>query len=320
MGRIESRLEHPEGYALSGSGADTRVAFFTGTSTLSSAAGLTWDGTNLVATRFVFAASGVSVNSPSFFFSGDGNTGGYWVQADRWMLTAGGGDILQIDSAGVSSIQAFYLANGLEATPSMAFGSDANTGVWRSASDEFAISTGGVLRAYFYNSGLAMHTNSALLIQGGDLSIPGLCINGDPNTGFGSGGADTARIVCGGSAVLDFTSSSVKFGHYHIEPSEYDAGNSSTAITLDWTNGSAQRVTMTGNCTFGAFTNGVAGGTYVLRALTGAGGFTGAFNANVKWAGGAAPTFTATASRVDLFTFYYDGSVWYGSYQQNYTP
>lgn len=111
----------------------------------------------------------------------------------------------------------------------------------------------------------------------------------------------------------------VTFGNYHLEPSEVDDGNSSTADTIDWSAGSAHKSTLTGNCTY-TFSNPVTGGAYVLRVLTGAGSFTVTWPAAVKWAGGVAPTITTTASRMDLFNFYYDGTNYYGSYVQNYTP
>jgi hypothetical protein len=40
----------------------------------------------------------------------------------------------------------------------------------------------------------------------------------------------------------------------------------------------------------------------------------------VKFAGGTAPTITATAGKMDILTFVSDGTNWYGSISQNYTP
>lgn len=109
------------------------------------------------------------------------------------------------------------------------------------------------------------------------------------------------------------------FGNYHMEPSEVDAGNSGAADTIDWSACAAQKSTLTDNVTY-TFSNPVTGGTYVLRVLTGAGSFTVTWPATVKWAGGVAPTITTTASRMDLISFYYDGTNYYGSYTQDYTP
>ena len=99
----------------------------------------------------------------------------------------------------------------------------------------------------------------------------------------------------------------------------YAGGNTSTAVTLDETNGNTQTWTMTGNCTFtmpsGA---GLQAGTALTLILTqdGTGSRTGAFT-SVKWAGATAPTLTTTATTgVDILTFitFNGGSspVWYG--------
>jgi hypothetical protein len=39
----------------------------------------------------------------------------------------------------------------------------------------------------------------------------------------------------------------------------------------------------------------------------------------VAWPGGAAPVMTATAARLDIFSFVSDGVKWYGAYIKNYT-
>jgi hypothetical protein len=114
-------------------------------------------------------------------------------------------------------------------------------------------------------------------------------------------------------------SAALKKGNYHIEPAEYNAGNSSTAQTIDWSNGSAQLSTLTGNVTY-TFSNGVTGGAYVLKINTGAGSFSATWPAAVHWSGGTAPVITATASKVDLVNFYYDGTTWFGTFSQNYSP
>jgi len=94
-------------------------------------------------------------------------------------------------------------------------------------------------------------------------------------------------------------------------------GNSSTAKTIDLTNGTVQTVTMTGNCTF-TMPTATAGKSFILIASTGAGSFTATFT-SVKWPNNTAPTLTTTASRWDIFTFVADGTYWYGNSAQAYT-
>ena len=95
-------------------------------------------------------------------------------------------------------------------------------------------------------------------------------------------------------------------------------GNSSTAQTIALTNGTFQTVTLTGNCTF-TMPTATAGKSFILKVLTGAGGFTGTFT-GVKWPENTAPVITTTASRYDLISFIADGTAWSGSAIQNFTP
>jgi hypothetical protein len=102
--------------------------------------------------------------------------------------------------------------------------------------------------------------------------------------------------------------------------SDNDAGNSGTADTIDWSLARSQKSTLTGNVTY-TFSNPVAATTYVLRVHTGAGGFTTTWPAAVHWNNGTAPTTTAAASKIDVYTFHYDGSIYIGIVSaQNVTP
>jgi hypothetical protein len=94
---------------------------------------------------------------------------------------------------------------------------------------------------------------------------------------------------------------------------EYNAGNSSTALTVNFNNGGNQKVTLTGNCTF-TFSNPVAGETYLIKLVQdGAGSHTATWPAAVKWPAATAPTLTTTASAIDIVSFYYDGTNYFGS-------
>jgi hypothetical protein len=93
-------------------------------------------------------------------------------------------------------------------------------------------------------------------------------------------------------------------------------GNSGTSQTLSLTNGTVQTVTMTGNCTFTMPTN-TAGKSFILICTQDATGSRTAVFTSVKWAGGAAPTLTTTATTgVDILTFVANGTSWFGTYAQ----
>lgn len=99
-------------------------------------------------------------------------------------------------------------------------------------------------------------------------------------------------------------------------------GTVTTSSTLSLTNGTVQTATLTAStaCTF-TMPTATAGKSFILllkqAATTGNGTatFTG-----VKWSGGTAPTITATAAKMDILTFTADGTNWYGSFIQNFTP
>ena len=98
---------------------------------------------------------------------------------------------------------------------------------------------------------------------------------------------------------------------------KYAAGNTSTALTINWDNGNVQACTATGNVTF-TFSNPKSGGRYMLiitQDATGSRTYT--WPAAVKWSGGTTPTGSA-ASKIDVITFAYDGTNYYGGYSLNY--
>jgi hypothetical protein len=106
---------------------------------------------------------------------------------------------------------------------------------------------------------------------------------------------------------------------YNEFPTFYNAGNTSTALTLDWTNGRKQRCVLTGNVTF-TLSNPTDGARYIINISTGTGGFTVTWPAAVLWSGGVTPTITATASKHDVVILIYDATAakYYGVISQNY--
>jgi hypothetical protein len=99
-------------------------------------------------------------------------------------------------------------------------------------------------------------------------------------------------------------------------------GTVTTANTIALTNGTVQTATLTAStaCTFTMPTN-VAGKSFVLllKQAASTGNGTATFT-NVKWGTAGAPTITATAGKMDILSFIADGTNWYGSYAQGYTP
>ena len=98
------------------------------------------------------------------------------------------------------------------------------------------------------------------------------------------------------------------------------SANSSTAITLALTNGTVQIITLTGNATI-TMPTATSGKSFIMFLKQDGTGSRTVTWSTVKWAGGTAPTITATASRQDIYSFFADGTNWYGvNVGQNYTP
>ena len=99
-------------------------------------------------------------------------------------------------------------------------------------------------------------------------------------------------------------------------------GTVSPASTLSIANGTFQTVTLTAStaCTF-TMPTATAGKSFILlvKQAASTGNGTATFT-GVKFGTAGAPTITATAGKMDLFTFVSDGTNWYGSASQGYTP
>lgn len=109
------------------------------------------------------------------------------------------------------------------------------------------------------------------------------------------------------------------FGAHTAYFTETDNGNSSTADTIDWRLSNKQKSTLTGNCTF-TFTAPAGPCSLILKLIQDStGSRTVTWPATVHWSGGTTPTLTTTVNKVDIITFYYDGTTYFGSSILNFT-
>lgn len=99
-------------------------------------------------------------------------------------------------------------------------------------------------------------------------------------------------------------------------------GTVTSSATLDIAEGTVLTATLTAStlCTF-TMPSATAGKsfTFLLKQAATTGLGTATFT-GVKWPGGTAPTQTPTAATMDIYTFISDGTNWYGSFVQGYTP
>jgi hypothetical protein len=99
-------------------------------------------------------------------------------------------------------------------------------------------------------------------------------------------------------------------------------GTVTTASTIALTSGTVQTATLTAStaCTF-TMPTATAGKSFILllKQAASTGNGTATFT-GVKWGTAGAPTITATAGKMDVLSFVADGSNWYGSITQGFTP
>ena len=86
----------------------------------------------------------------------------------------------------------------------------------------------------------------------------------------------------------------------------------STAIDLSADDASVYRVAMGASTTI-TFSNPQQGQSWNMITTNSSSGYTIAFGNTVKWADATLPTRTTATSAVDVWTFYYDNSTYYGS-------
>ena len=128
--------------------------------------------------------------------------------------------------------------------------------------------------------------------NGGDVNLEG----GAPGTSGTKGSGNVFKGVFQDQAVFN---------------AEYDNGNSGGADTVDWGNGNKQLSTLTGDCTF-TFTAPAGPCNLMLRLIHDGSARNPTWPATVKWAGGTEPTWSTSASDVDIVSFYHDGTNYYG--------
>jgi hypothetical protein len=99
-------------------------------------------------------------------------------------------------------------------------------------------------------------------------------------------------------------------------------GTVTSAHTLVLTSGTVQTATLTAStaCTF-TMPTATAGKSFILllKQAASTGNGTATFT-GVKYSNAGTPVVTATAGKMDIFSFVADGTNWYGNVTQGYTP
>lgn len=106
-------------------------------------------------------------------------------------------------------------------------------------------------------------------------------------------------------------------GNYHIEPSQDSQTASTGATTVDLGTAAGKIVTLAASTTL-TLSNPQTGAAYAIEFIQGSGPFTVTWPGTVKWAGGTAPVISVANGAIDQIHLYYNGSVYLGSFVQNF--
>ena len=159
---------------------------------------------------------------PGLAFSGDTNTGVYRTTADVLRISAGGSQIANFSSGGLNpgsndtynlgvgggAWNRIFMASGSESSPSYTFGTDTDTGIYNSATDEISFSNGGTRSWRITASGnIVALDDNRIFGSDGTVSSPSFSFINDSDTGLYLGGTNQLDFTAGGVNTATVTNS-----------------------------------------------------------------------------------------------------------------
>ena len=103
----------------------------------------------------------------------------------------------------------------------------------------------------------------------------------------------------------------------YLSGAKQTATGSGGTLAISFASGNIVDLTLTASTTL-TFAGHVVG-TYIIQVTQGGiGSYTLTYPASVKWSGGTAPTLTTAVGKIDILTFYHDGTSFFGTYSLNY--
>lgn len=133
--------------------------------------------------------------------------------------------------------------------------------------------------------------------------------------GSGEGGSGPATWGDIGGAITDQADLAAELD----TPGFQNAGNSGTAITLDWGAGRKKRIAWTNNAAVSFIGTPLDGRRYLILASSGATAYTPTWPANVKWPHGAAPAPTVNTTDLHVLVYESATNTYYAGASQGYS-
>jgi hypothetical protein len=213
---------------VDGSGAATRVAFWSDANTVSSNANLFWDDTN--------GRLGVGNSAPAQTLDVTGNTN---------IST----DLMIASTTTINSSRIGTFADGSAAIPTYSFTSSTNTGMYRSAASQLSFSTGGAERFRITSAGRIQS------VTGGSAAAPAYSFTADTDIGLWRPAANVISIATAGAERMRIDAVG-NLGIGTITPASqlHTTGTVRFANYLSGANGAVLRTNATGDLVITNFT------------------------------------------------------------------
>ena len=199
--------------------------------------------------------SGIAINTPNnvsafirFVDPESGSQGGfsYDHSSDTLSVRTSGSDKVVIDSSGLVQIQ-----DGSESTPSLTFGTDTNTGIYRRAENEIGFATAGAERFRIGSFGLRGDDSGNIynvnLFRGNDgsASVPTFSFDSDTNTGISRHSENSIRFSTAGTERTLIHNNGDIYHFYQIRAANMNTTSSFNTIRFDTSNGMFRRFSST---------------------------------------------------------------------------
>jgi len=138
-----------------------------------------------------------------------GGTGGPWIYSGTtWvpvLISTSGGDVAVGNN--LTTVGSGSFGNGTAGAPSITFGSDPNTGMYRRGADQLGFSTNGVERLYMDNANNLIGPIVSVQFGAGSAAAPTYSFTGSLNTGVYRPSPNSIGLSANGVAALTISSS-----------------------------------------------------------------------------------------------------------------
>ena len=167
---------------------------------------------NTTGTYSILVQDGL-VGTPSIAFTSDTDTGVRRFANNNFRMVAGGTDIVGFALLGSTPVMysvnttlgRFYMGQGSVGSPSLTYEADLDTGIYRPAANQIAISAGGSFVTNFVLNG----TTPQARFNDGSSATPSITFDSDADTGIYRAASNQLGIAAGGQLITNFGVNSI---------------------------------------------------------------------------------------------------------------